>query len=84
MNVCFSDISGIQAFNYSQLQEYQTSWEMFRRVEMYNSNVSTQRFFGNTTLKYWQFPNQEANILYRQGLSLHTYYIGFSTVVQKN
>ena len=84
MNVCFSDISGIQSLTYAQFLESQRAWNTFRQVEQFNSNVSTQRFFGAATLTYWQFPTTTSYEEYKRGLSLHTSYLGFSTVVQKN
>lgn len=81
---CFSDVSGIQSLYYTQYQDYAASWEMFRRVELYNSNVSTVNASGNASLSYWQFPNNEALTLYRQGQILFFQYAGYSTIVQKN
>ncbi len=84
MNRCFSDISGIKWLNYSQLQDYSDSWYMFNRVEQFNSNVSTQHSLGNKTLPYYTFMSSEDLVLYRQGATLHRYYLGYSTIVQKN
>lgn len=81
---CFVDISGIQSMYYGQLQDYKDSWETFRRVELYNSNISTIRAGGNTSLTYWQFQSFEDQTLYKQGAQLFAYYIGYSTIVQKN
>ncbi len=80
---CFSDIN-IQGLYYAQRQDYAASWELFRRVELYNSNVSTQRGEGNTTLNYWQFETNEEQTLYRQGGFLFAYYLGYTSTVQKN
>ena len=80
---CFVDI-GIQSLNYAQYQEYGQSWELFRRVELYNSNVSTQRATGDTSLSYWQFPNNDDLTLYRQGQILFFTYAGYSTIIEKN
>lgn len=76
---CFNQIQGIQSMYYGQLQDYATSWEMFRRVELYNSNVSTTK-----TGTYWKFNNSEDFTLYRQGAILFTTYLGYSTIVQKD
>lgn len=84
MNTCFSDISGIKWLNYSQLQDYSDSWYMFNRVEQFNSNISTQRSFGNTSLTYYTFTSSEDLVLYRQGATLHRYYLGYSNIVEKN
>ncbi len=69
---------------YGQLQDLSSSWEMFRRVELYNSNISTQRAQGNTSLNYWQFGNSEELTLYRQGGMLYFRAFGYSNTVQKN
>lgn len=84
MDICFSDISGIQSLNYAQFQESMRAWNTFRQVEFFNSNVSTLRFNGASNLTYWQFPTTTSYQEYQRGLSLHTTYAGFSTVVQKN
>jgi hypothetical protein len=84
LDKCFVDISGIQGFYYGQLQDYATSWELFRRVELYNSNVSTQRGQGNSNVQYWQFKQAEELTYYRQGAILFATYAGYSTPVQKN
>ena len=52
---------------------------MFRRVELYNSNVSTTK-----TGTYWKFNNSEDFTLYRQGAILFSTYLGYSTIVEKN
>jgi len=84
MNRCFSDISGIKWLNYSQLQDYSDSWYMFNRVEQFNSNVSTQKSLGKSTTPYYTFITSDDLTLYRQGAFLHAYYLGYSTIVQKN
>lgn len=76
---CFNQIQGIQSLYYGQLQDYATSWEMFRRVELYNSNVSTTH-----TGTYWKFANSEDFTYYRQGAILFATYLGYSTIVEKN
>ena len=82
---CFNQIQGIQSMYYGQLQDYAASWEMFRRVELYNSNVSTNRGQGGTGgLGYWKFINTEDHSLYRQGAVLFATYLGYSTIVEKN
>ncbi len=82
---CFVDISGVQSLYYNQYREYATSWELFRRVELYNSNVSTQKGLGTASnISYWQFGNNEEYTLYRQGAILFSTYAGYSTIVQKN
>ena len=84
MNTCFSDVKTIQALTNAQLIDYKKSWLAFNTVENFNSNVSTLRKAGNTSLTYYQFPTADAMQSYKKGLYLHTQYIGFSTTVQKN
>ena len=81
---CFVDISGVQSLYYAQFQDYAASWEYFRRVELYNSNVSTMRSAGNTSEQYWQFQTSEDFTLYRQGALLFATYLNYTTPVQKN
>ena len=84
---CFNQIQGIQSMYYGQLQDYATSWEMFRRVELYNSNVSTTRGSNGGAITgpgYWKFNNSEDFTLYRQGAILFSTYLGYSTIVEKN
>lgn len=84
LNTCFVDVSGVKCLFYNQYRDYASSWEIFRRVELYNSNVSTQRGQGNTTLSYYQFYDNQERSLYRQGAILFTTYIGYTSTVQKN
>ena len=84
LNTCFTQISTISAMYYGQYQEYATSWEYFRRVELYNSNVSTQRGNGNTNVSYWKFNTSEDLTYYRQGGILFATYLNYTTPVEKN
>jgi hypothetical protein len=84
LNTCFSDLSNITSQYYGQLIQYTTSWEVFRRVELYNSNVSTQRGSGNTSASYYQFFNNEEKTYYNEGVGLFFSKLGYSTIVQKN
>jgi hypothetical protein len=81
---CFSQVSSIQGLYYGQYQDYAASWELFRRVELYNSNVSSLRGEGDKSLSYWQFKTNEDLTLYRQGAFLYSQYLGYSTIVHKN
>jgi len=81
---CFTQLSTIQSMSYNQYNDYATSWELFRRVELYNSNVSTQRGNGDSNLNYWQFPTQKERSMYRQGGVLFATYLNFTSTVQKN
>jgi hypothetical protein len=81
---CFNEVKGIQSMYYGQYQELAQSWELFRRVELYNSNVSTMRGSGAGSAPYWQFGNSEELTSYRQGAFLFASYLNYSTIVQKN
>jgi hypothetical protein len=69
---------------YNQINELATSWETFRRVEIYNSNISTQRGNGNTSLSYYQFFNNQERTMWRQGGTLFATYLGYTSTIQKN
>ncbi len=84
INTCFVDVSGVKSLYYGQYRDYAASWEIFRRVELYNSNVSTQRGQGNSNLTYYQFYDNQEHSLYRQGANLFATYIGYTSTVQKN
>jgi hypothetical protein len=84
LNTCFVDVSGVKSLYYGQYQDYASSWEIFRRVELYNSNVSTQRGQGASNLTYYQFYDNQERSFYRQGASLFATYIGYTSTVQKN
>jgi hypothetical protein len=81
---CFNEVKGIQSLYYGQYQELAQSWELFRRVELYNSNVSTVKGNGGPAAPYWKFANSEELTFYRQGASLFFSYLGYSTIVEKN
>lgn len=81
---CFNEVKGIQSLYYGQYQDYASSWELFRRVELYNSNVSTVRGEGGVGAPYWKFNNSEEFTMYRQGSILFATYLGYSTIVEKN
>ena len=85
--ICFTDakyISGITALTYSQKQDYTKSWNTFRTVELYNSNVSTLHDQGNTSVSYWKFASSEDISYYKTGALLYYQYLGYSSIVQKN
>jgi hypothetical protein len=84
LQVCYSDLSGISGLDFSQTIEIKNSWDTFRRIEIYNIGISTARSGGNLTQKYYTFVDNQERMNYVRGLNLHTLYIGFSTVVQKN
>ena len=84
LHTCFVDVSGVKSLYYGQYRDYISSWDIFRRVELYNVNVSTQRAQGNSNVMYYQFYDNQERSLYRQGASLFATYIGYTSTVQKN
>jgi hypothetical protein len=51
---------------------------------LYNSNVSTQRSLGNTTIEYWKYANYEEIAAYQTGEIMFVTYLGYTNGVQKN
>ena len=84
LNICFTSLSTIKSVSYSQLKEAKTAWETFRTVELYNSNISTQRGTGNKSLIYYQFLSTESQTYYRKGSLLYFSELGYNTIVEKN
>ena len=84
LNTCFNTLTSIQSVSYNQRQSYKSAWDSFRTIEIYNSNVSTQRGQGNTNLNYYQFSNTQGQSEYKQGASLFFYYLGYVDTVKKN
>lgn len=84
LDYCFNGLSTIQSVSYNQRRAYKIAWDTFRTVEIYNSNVSTQRGYGNMNAIYYQFPSNELKSQYKEGQSLYYYYLGYSNVVIKN
>lgn len=81
---CFNNVPGIKFMYYGQYTDLATGWETFRRIELYNSNVSTLRGQGNTDLNYYQFVTNQEQSYYRQGGVLFFTYLNYSTIVEKN
>ena len=83
--VC-QDLSGFLFLSQSQLKYYRTSVQTFNRVQDYNSNISTLRSQGDSTLSYYQFISLEEKNNYTKGLFLLTqsYGSGNIQVVQQN
>jgi hypothetical protein len=84
LNTCFNSLSSIQSVSYNQRYNYKKAWDTFKTVEIYNSNVSTQKNQGNVNISYYQFPSNEAQSEYKQGANLFYYYLGYTNSVKKN
>ena len=84
LNICLSDLGVIQSISYNRYKDLKIAWDTFRTVEIYNSNISTQRGEGNKTLMYHQFPSNNSQIEYKKGAFLFDTYLGYSNIVEKN
>lgn len=65
--LCPTDLSGFKFLYFSQSQEYKNAAIYYQQVQAFNSNVSTLRSGGETTLSYYQFPTQEKKAQYNSG-----------------
>jgi hypothetical protein len=68
--LCPYDISGFKFLYDSQFLKYKRSSYFFQQIQSFNSNVSTLRFQGQTTLSYYQFPTATQKEQYDRGRSL--------------
>ena len=86
--LCPTDLSGFKFLYDSQLLKYKRSATYFQQVRAFNSNVSTLRSQGQTTLSYYQFPTTQLKDEYTKGRFLLTEsYPNLSTIflpVQQN
>jgi hypothetical protein len=73
MSGCF-DLSGFYSLNDSQKVKYQFAWNTFRRIQNFNSNVSTLHAAGtsNNTLLYYTFASYDERTNFNIGQGLHT------------
>jgi hypothetical protein len=83
-NTC--DLSGFKFLTFSQKQEYQQAFQIFNKVQNYNSNVSTLRSAGQLNIPYYQFITNEEKTKFIQGRFLHVQSYPNSTwpLVQEN
>lgn len=65
------DLSGVLCVNQSQKLIYQNAWTTFGRIQIYNSNVSTLRSLGNTSLTYYTYTSYSEREAFRNGQFLH-------------
>ena len=65
--LCPYDLSGFKFLYFSQFREYQNAAIFYQQVQAFNSNISTLRSGGNTTLSYYQFPTQTQKAQYNSG-----------------
>jgi hypothetical protein len=81
---CFTSLSNITSLNFRQKLDFTDGWETFRRIELYNSNISTLHGQGDPKPIYWQYLNNTEQADYKLGQSLFFQYLGYSNAVQKN
>jgi hypothetical protein len=67
----YCDLSGFKFLTFAQKSEYTRAFQLFNTIQNYNSNVSTLRFQGQTTLTYYQFLSGEEKTKFLQGRFLH-------------
>lgn len=67
----YCDLSGFKFLTFAQKTEYQDAWNIFNRVQTYNSNVSTLRAGGDTSLSYYQFISNQEKTKCIKGQYLH-------------
>lgn len=65
------DLSGFLALPSSVKLDYQTYWNIFNRIQAYNSNVSTIRSGGDRQQTYYSFANYDEVTGFTQGQYLH-------------
>jgi hypothetical protein len=65
------DASGFIGMSFGQNAKYETAWNTFRRIQLFNSNVSTLRASGDNTIRYYTFPTQNEILTFQQGQFLH-------------
>lgn len=86
--LCPTDLSGFKFLYDSQYLKYKRSATFFQQVQAFNSNVSTLRSQGQTTLSYYQFPTSTQKDQYDRGrFLLNQSYPNLSTIflpVQQN
>ena len=64
MSIPLGKMTGL---TFKQYRQYTTAVNMFRTVELYNSNVSTLRGNGNTGLSYYTFTSNTDEANYTMG-----------------
>jgi hypothetical protein len=65
------DLSGFLALPSSVKLEYQDSWNVYNRIQIYNSNISTIRGNGDKTVIYYTYANYDELNSFTIGLYLH-------------
>ena len=69
---CF-DVSGFATLSIGTLLQYQTWWGTFERIQEYDTNVSTLRQAGNTSLTYYTYMTLTERNEYTNGRMLHIF-----------
>lgn len=65
-----STLGKMNGLTYSQYMNYKYAVATYNKVEAFNSNVSTMRSAGETTVSYYEFPTCQEETIYSLGLML--------------
>ena len=66
---CFT-LGKMNGLSYSQYMEYKHAVATYNKVESYNSNVSTLRGSGSSSVSYYDFQTNQEQTIYSLGLML--------------
>ncbi len=65
------DLSGFRAVPQSVKVDYQTYWNVYNRIQIYDSNVSTVRGEGDKKATYYQYVSYDERNSFINGQMLH-------------
>lgn len=65
------DLSGFLAVPSSLKIKYQDDWNIYNRIQIVNSNISTLRGLGDKTQNYYTYSSYDELISFQQGQYLH-------------
>jgi hypothetical protein len=65
------DLSGFLAVPSSLKLKYQDDWNIYNRIQILNSNVSTIRSAGDKTLLYYTYASCDEQVSFQRGQYLH-------------
>lgn len=65
------DASGFIGMSFGQNAKYETAWNKFTQIQLFDSNVSTLRAGGDCNIQYYKFPSYGELATFKQGQFLH-------------
>lgn len=65
------DLSGFLAVPSSLKIKYQDDWNVYNRIQIVNSNISTLRSIGDKAQNYYTYSSYDELISFQQGQYLH-------------